>query len=126
VENVNSGEFLSVIQLAITPVILLSGVGALMLTLTNRLGRVVDRTRALAGQMRQAAAEERARPLAIVLFRSMNSRPTIRVRVVTIIPAWRRTRRWRASLSQSFQPRWGGSAISGDERPGKAISGDER
>jgi hypothetical protein len=60
VENVNSGEFLSVIQLAITPVILLSGVGALMLTLTNRLGRVVDRTRALAGQMRQAAAEERA------------------------------------------------------------------
>ena len=59
-ENVNSSEFLPVIQLAITPVILLSGVGALMLTLTNRLGRVVDRTRALAGQMRQGAADERA------------------------------------------------------------------
>ena len=58
-ENVNSSEFLPVIQLAITPVILLSGVGALMLTLTNRLGRVVDRTRALAGQMRQGTAEER-------------------------------------------------------------------
>jgi hypothetical protein len=59
VENVNSSEFLPVIQLAITPVILLSGVGALMLTLTNRLGRVVDRTRALAGQMRQGSVEER-------------------------------------------------------------------
>src|SRR5258705_13661596 len=31
-----------------------------MLTLTNRLGRIVDRTRSLAGQMRQAAAVERA------------------------------------------------------------------
>jgi hypothetical protein len=60
VDNVNSNEFLRVIQLAITPVILISGVGALMLTLTNRLGRVVDRTRALAGQMRQSAAAERA------------------------------------------------------------------
>src|SRR5215213_6062806 len=60
VENAQSGEFLPVIQLAITPVILLSGVGALMLTLTNRLGRVVDRTRALAGQMRQGATTERA------------------------------------------------------------------
>lgn len=58
-ENVNSSEFLPVIQLAITPVILLSGVGALMLTLTNRMGRVVDRTRGLAGQMRQAVADER-------------------------------------------------------------------
>jgi hypothetical protein len=49
------GKYLPVIQLAITPVILLSGVGALMITLTNRLGRVVDRTRGLAGQMKPAA-----------------------------------------------------------------------
>ena len=52
-------EFLPVIELSITPVILLTGVGALMLTLTNRLGRVVDRTRALAGQMRAGTAEDR-------------------------------------------------------------------
>lgn len=51
--------FLPVIQLAITPVILISGVGALMLTLTNRLGRIVDRTRSLAGLMRQALGDER-------------------------------------------------------------------
>jgi hypothetical protein len=46
---------LPIIQTAVTPVILLSGVGALMITLTNRMGRIVDRTRSLAGQARQAA-----------------------------------------------------------------------
>ena len=47
--------------MAITPVILLSGVGGLMITLTNRLARVVDRTQALAEQARKAAnaSEER-------------------------------------------------------------------
>ena len=54
-----SSQFLPVIQLAITPVILISGVGALMLTLTNRMGRIVDRTRALAGLARGAAGDER-------------------------------------------------------------------
>lgn len=58
--NEAENQFLSVIQLAITPVILISGIGALMLTLTNRLGRIVDRTRALAGQMHGAAGEDRA------------------------------------------------------------------
>lgn len=57
-----ASTLLPIIQLAITPVILISGVGALMLTLTNRMGRIVDRTRILAGQVRQAgpAAAERA------------------------------------------------------------------
>lgn len=54
-EAIAADSFLPVIQLAITPVIMLSGVGALMITLTNRMGRVVDRTRALAGQLRQVA-----------------------------------------------------------------------
>jgi hypothetical protein len=58
VENLGRSEFLPVIELAVTPVILLTGVGALMLTLTNRLGRVVDRTRTLAGQMRLGRDEE--------------------------------------------------------------------
>jgi hypothetical protein len=57
--NDAENQFLSVIQIAITPVILISGIGALMLTLTNRLGRIVDRTRALAGQMRGASGPER-------------------------------------------------------------------
>ncbi len=53
-----SGSLLEVIQFSITPVILLSGVGALMITLTNRMGRVVDRTRSLAGVLRKAPADE--------------------------------------------------------------------
>lgn len=62
-ESVLPSSFLPVIQLSITPVILLSGVGALLITLTNRMGRIVDRTRILAGQLHGAAAapaEERA------------------------------------------------------------------
>lgn len=59
-DSLGSSSFLPVIQTAITPVILLSGVGALMLTLTNRMGRIVDRTRALAGQLHAAAPADRA------------------------------------------------------------------
>lgn len=56
----NTNALLPIIQLAITPVILISGVGALMITLTNRMGRIVDRTRNLAGQVQQADASTRA------------------------------------------------------------------
>lgn len=35
------------IQLAVAPVFLLSGIGALLVVLTNRLARIIDRTRAL-------------------------------------------------------------------------------
>ena len=41
------GELIPVLQVAIGPVILISGVGLLLLTLTNRLGRIVDRSRVL-------------------------------------------------------------------------------
>ena len=40
-------ELIPVIQMAIGPVILISGVGLLILSMTNRLGRVIDRTREL-------------------------------------------------------------------------------
>lgn len=58
--DVNPSPFLPVIQLAISPMILMTGVGGLMLTLTNRMGRIVDRTRGLAEKVRSAAAPERA------------------------------------------------------------------
>ena len=38
-----------ILQTAIGPVILISGIGLLLLTMTNRLGRVIDRARVLAG-----------------------------------------------------------------------------
>lgn len=52
-------SLLPIIQLAITPVILISGMGALMITLTNRMARVVDRTRKVAESISTADAEER-------------------------------------------------------------------
>jgi hypothetical protein len=58
-ESVMPSSILPLIQLSITPVILLSGVGALLLTLTNRMGRIVDRTRILAGQLSGAEPERR-------------------------------------------------------------------
>ena len=56
----STSALLPIIQLAITPVILISGVGALMLSLTNRMGRIVDRTRNLALQVQQADADSKA------------------------------------------------------------------
>jgi len=53
-------SFLPIIQLAITPVILISGMGALMITLTNRMARIVDRTRVVAEAMPAAMPEDRA------------------------------------------------------------------
>jgi hypothetical protein len=52
-------SILPIIQLSITPVILISGLGALCISLTNRMGRIVDRTRNLAGLMRQTSPEDR-------------------------------------------------------------------
>lgn len=50
-----------ILQTAIGPVILISGVGLLLLTMTNRLARIVDRARLLAPQM--ATAEGNAAAL---------------------------------------------------------------
>lgn len=52
-------SLLPIIQLAITPVIMISGMGALMITLTNRMARIVDRTRAVAEAIPAADPEER-------------------------------------------------------------------
>lgn len=52
-------SLLPIIQLAITPVILISGMGALMITLTNRMARIVDRTRVVAEAMPTASGDDR-------------------------------------------------------------------
>ena len=55
----NLKAILPLIQLSITPVILISGLGALVISMTTRMGRIVDRSRNLAGLVRQAKGEER-------------------------------------------------------------------
>jgi len=52
-------SFLDVIQLSITPVMLISGLGALVISMTTRMGRIVDRSRALAGLVRTVQGEDR-------------------------------------------------------------------
>jgi hypothetical protein len=54
-------QLIPVLQVAIGPVILISGVGLLLLTLTNRFGRAVDRSRQLAKEMRELTDPERQR-----------------------------------------------------------------
>lgn len=44
-------DFTKFLQGCITPVALISGVGLLLLTITNRIGRVVDRIRQLVGEL---------------------------------------------------------------------------
>ena len=46
-----SQSFISFLQSSITPVALISGVGLLLLTITNRLGRTIDRTRHLVAEL---------------------------------------------------------------------------
>jgi len=50
-------QLIPVLQTAVGPVILISGVGLLLLSLTNRFGRAVDRTRQLLREMRAASGE---------------------------------------------------------------------
>lgn len=52
-------ELIPVLQVAVAPVILISGVGLLLLSLTNRFGRAVDRARNLRRELRAASATDR-------------------------------------------------------------------
>ncbi len=54
-------ELIPVLQTAIGPVILISGVGLLLLSMTNRLGRTIDRARSLAATLERHKDEARAR-----------------------------------------------------------------
>jgi hypothetical protein len=58
-----------ILQLSITPVAMISGVGLLLLSMTNRLGRVIDRARALGVQVETMAEAERVRSPEVVELR---------------------------------------------------------
>ncbi len=69
--SVPISQLIPVLQIAIGPVILISGVGLVLLTLTNRLGRAVDRSRQLRQELRGVAEEDRHRlgPQVDILYR---------------------------------------------------------
>ena len=54
-------DLVPILQIAIGPVILLSGIGLLLLSMTNRLGRIIDRARELSMELRSGDAAERDR-----------------------------------------------------------------
>ena len=50
-----AGELAHLLQTSISPIALISGVGLLLLSMTNRLSRVIDRSRTLSGHLRGGA-----------------------------------------------------------------------
>lgn len=57
----NQDQLIRVLQTAISPVVLISGVGLLVLSMTNRFARTTDRARSLIAQRAGAKAEQRSR-----------------------------------------------------------------
>jgi hypothetical protein len=57
-------ELIPVLQIAVGPVILISGVGLLLLSMTNRLGRAIDRARLLRSEWSQAEPPAQSRTAA--------------------------------------------------------------
>ncbi len=55
-ENIQS--LIQLMQSAISPIVLISGVGLLLLSFTNRLGRVIDRARFLVREMENGNQNE--------------------------------------------------------------------
>jgi len=58
---ISVSELVPTLQVAIGPVVLVSGIGLLILSMTNRLGRVIDRGRILARELAELPPEGQAR-----------------------------------------------------------------
>ena len=83
-------EIVPVLQVAIGPVILISGVGLLLLTMTNRLGRAIDRARALARELPAPGAAHREAVMAqinIIYRRARLLRLTIALAGLSVLLA---------------------------------------
>lgn len=81
-------NFIQFLQACITPVALISGVGLLLLTITNRLGRTIDRTRILTGELDRGNVlkrEIKINEVRILHKRSIYLRSSIAAIVVSVI-----------------------------------------
>src|SRR3954465_2230035 len=79
-------QLVPILQLAIGPVILISGVGLLLLTLTNRFGRLLDRARLLARDRADASADpDAAAQIDILHRRATILRLSIILSAVTVL-----------------------------------------
>ena len=85
-----SNELTPILQAAVGPVILISGVGLLLLSMTNRFGRVADRSRQLGEALRNAPLAERERPrsqLEILIRRARLLRLAITFATLSVLMA---------------------------------------
>jgi hypothetical protein len=65
-------DLIPTLQLAVGPVILISGVGLILLSMTNRFGRIIDRSRILAEDLRRAPRA--AHPKIVAQLRILSDR----------------------------------------------------
>jgi hypothetical protein len=83
-------DFILILELAVSPAILVSGIGMLVLSMTNRFGRVIDRVRMLTSQ---GGADEGGRServtaqLRILARRARALRTAITLAVVSVLAA---------------------------------------
>lgn len=83
-------DLIPILQVAIGPVILISGVGLVLLSMTNRYGRVIDRARQLAEAARRGGAAEKPRfagQLRILERRAHLLRASITLATVSVLLA---------------------------------------
>ena len=72
--DITVNELIPVLQTAIGPVVLISGIGLLILSMTNRLGRVIDRGRSLAREFPEHPVQLHSRLKAQLLILSHRAR----------------------------------------------------
>lgn len=81
-------DLIPTLQLAIGPVILISGVGLILLSMTNRFGRIIDRSRILTEDLRRAPRAARPKILAqlkILASRARTLRSAIALAAVSVL-----------------------------------------
>jgi hypothetical protein len=83
-------DLIPTLQLAIGPVILISGVGLILLSMTNRFGRIIDRSRILTEDLRRAPRATRPKileQLKILASRAITVRSAISLAAISVLLA---------------------------------------
>lgn len=83
-------DLLPILQVAIGPVILISGVGLLLVVMTNRFGRIIDRVRQLSHDLRAADSGDKKRivsQLQILSRRARIVRSAIALAAISVLLA---------------------------------------
>lgn len=83
-----NSELIPILQMSVVPAIVISGVGLLLLSMTNRYGRVIDRSRQLAEAVRSAHESDYSRlstEITILMRRARMIRSGIALASVSVL-----------------------------------------